>query len=99
MRTEVSQVAIIIFVSVLVAARKPPPLPPQSPPLHVQKYYLRFWSVFGLVLAAPFYYVLNFTDETRMPMVRTMCGVCTQAPLCTLPTVGEPCYLATPAAA
>lgn len=34
-----------------------------------EAYYLRFWSVFGLVLAAPFYYAINFTDETRMPMV------------------------------
>ncbi|PNW87940.1 hypothetical protein CHLRE_01g007850v5 [Chlamydomonas reinhardtii] len=34
-----------------------------------ETYYLRFWSVFGLALAAPFYYVANFTDETRMPMV------------------------------
>lgn len=43
---------------------RPPPARP------VQTYYLRFWSVFGLALAAPFYYVANFTDETRMPMVR-----------------------------
>lgn len=40
----------------------------------LQKYYLRFWSVFGLVLAAPFYYAINHTDETRMPMVRRRGG-------------------------
>ncbi|GLI60792.1 hypothetical protein VaNZ11_003026 [Volvox africanus] len=34
-----------------------------------ETYYLRFWAMFGLALAAPFYYVLNFTDELRMPMV------------------------------
>ncbi|EFJ45100.1 hypothetical protein VOLCADRAFT_106117 [Volvox carteri f. nagariensis] len=34
-----------------------------------ETYYLRFWAMFGLALAAPFYYVLNYTDELRMPMV------------------------------
>ncbi|GLC42419.1 hypothetical protein PLESTB_001096500 [Pleodorina starrii] len=36
-----------------------------------EAYYLKAWAMFGLALAAPFYYVLNYTDELRMPMVPT----------------------------